>query len=47
MATKIQMANTPKEELTKRARNANKFIGKKCCFVTNGVELHFIEESEL
>ena len=47
MSTKIQMANTPKEERINRARNANKFTGKKCCFVTNGVELHFIEESEL
>ena len=42
-----QMANTPKEERIKRARNANKFKGKKCCFVTNGTELHFIYESDL
>lgn len=44
-ATK-QMMNTPKEERVKRARNANKFKGKKCCFVTNGIESHFIYEDE-
>lgn len=42
-----QMANTPKEERIHRAYNANKFKGKKCCFVTNGIESHFIYKEEL
>lgn len=44
-ATK-QMMNTPKDERIKRARNANKFKGKKCCFVTNGIESHFVYADE-
>lgn len=42
-----QMANTPKEERVQRARNANKFKGHKCCFVNNGIEMHFIYEEDL
>ena len=42
-----QMANTPKDERIKRARNANKFKGHKCCFVNNGVEMHFIYKEDL
>ena len=46
-ATIRQMANTPKEERVKRAKNANKFKGHKCCFVNNGNEMHFIYQEDL
>ena len=46
-ATKIQMANTPKEERIQRAKNANKFRGHKCKFVHKGAEIHFIYEEDL
>ena len=47
VATKRQMANTPKEERIERARNANKFRGHKCCFVHKGEEIHFIYKDDL
>lgn len=46
-AARIQMANTPKEERVQRARNANKFKGKKCTFVHRGAEVKFIILDEL
>ena len=42
-----QMANTPKEERIRRAKNANKFKGHKCKFVHKGEETHFIYEEDL
>lgn len=46
-SAKRQMQNTPKEERIRRASNANKFKGKKCCFVHRGEERHFITTEEL
>lgn len=46
-ATIKQMKNIPKDERIRRARNANKFKGHKCCFVNNGVQMHFIYEKDL